>query len=96
MWLTRNLDDDSVRVLDLIENEDSSDPEKLVEIVVGSRSQIHRCALERKLVITLYYYEGLIFKEIGQTLNISESRVRHSKHSSFTRKASSLARQLSL
>ncbi|HBR33428.1 MAG TPA: FliA/WhiG family RNA polymerase sigma factor, partial [Firmicutes bacterium] len=26
-------------------------------------------------VITLYYYEGLTLKEIGETLSISESRV---------------------
>jgi RNA polymerase sigma factor for flagellar operon FliA len=28
-----------------------------------------------KMIITLYYYEGLTMKEIGQTLNLSESRV---------------------
>ncbi|HHT04671.1 MAG TPA: RNA polymerase sigma factor WhiG [Hydrogenispora sp.] len=78
LWLTRNLDDDSVRVLDLIENEDSSDPEKLVEIAelkVALAKSIDALSEREKLVITLYYYEGLTLKEIGQTLNISESRV---------------------
>jgi RNA polymerase sigma factor for flagellar operon FliA len=28
-----------------------------------------------RLVISLYYYEGLTFKEIGQVLGVSESRV---------------------
>ncbi|NLM37181.1 MAG: RNA polymerase sigma factor WhiG [Firmicutes bacterium] len=78
MWMTRNLDDDSVRVLDLIENEDSSDPEKLVEInelKAALAKSIEALSEREKLVITLYYYEGLTLKEIGQTLNISESRV---------------------
>ena len=78
MWMTRNLDDDSVRVLDLIENEDSSDPEKLVEInelKAALAKSIDTLSEREKLVITLYYYEGLTLKEIGQTLNISESRV---------------------
>lgn len=29
----------------------------------------------KKLVMTLYYYENLTFKEIGQLINVSESRV---------------------
>lgn len=30
---------------------------------------------QERIVITLYYYEGLMLKEIGKVLNISESRV---------------------
>ena len=29
----------------------------------------------KRLVVTLYYYENLTFKEIGQVLNVSESRI---------------------
>ena len=29
----------------------------------------------KKIVMTLYYYENLTFKEIGQVLNVSESRI---------------------
>ena len=36
---------------------------------------IKRLPEQEKLVIILYYYEGLMLKEIGQVLNISESRV---------------------
>jgi len=36
---------------------------------------ISRLPERETLVITLYYYEGLTFKEIGRIMNISESRV---------------------
>ena len=78
IWLTKNPEDDSVRVLDLIENEESSDPEQLVEISelkVALAKAIDGLSEREKLVITLYYYEGLTLKEIGETLSISESRV---------------------
>ena len=41
-----------------------------------------------QLIINLYYYEGLTYKEIGEILNISESRVSqiHSKAISKMRK----------
>jgi len=36
---------------------------------------IDRLPDREKLVIALYYYEGLTFKEIGKILGVSESRV---------------------
>ncbi|MPN54995.1 RNA polymerase sigma-D factor [bioreactor metagenome] len=41
-----------------------------------------------QLIINLYYYEGLTYKEIGEILSISESRVSqiHSKAISKMRK----------
>jgi RNA polymerase sigma factor for flagellar operon FliA len=36
---------------------------------------IDRLPDREKLVISLYYYEGLTFKEIGKVLSVSESRV---------------------
>ena len=78
VWLTKKPDDDSVRVLDLIENEDSLDPEELVEISELKRAlaqAIDGLSEREKYVISLYYYEGLTLKEIGETLSISESRV---------------------
>ncbi len=78
IWLTRNPEDENVRVLDLIENEDSDDPVKQVEIAELKEAlskAIDALSEREKLVITLYYYEGLTLKEIGEVLNISESRV---------------------
>ncbi|MBW3643143.1 MAG: sigma-70 family RNA polymerase sigma factor, partial [Actinobacteria bacterium] len=36
---------------------------------------INRMGEREKLVLTLYYYEGLTLAEIGQVLSVSESRV---------------------
>jgi RNA polymerase sigma factor for flagellar operon FliA len=36
---------------------------------------IDRLPDRERLVIALYYYEGLTFKEIGKVLTVSESRV---------------------
>ena len=37
-------------------------------------SAIDRLPERERLVLSLYYYEGLTFKEIGRILNVSESR----------------------
>ncbi len=51
-----------------------------LETELIERSRMLGCAIERlpereRMVIALYYYEGMTFKEIGKTLAISESRV---------------------
>ena len=38
-----------------------------------------------RLVIALYYYEGLTFKEIGKVLGVSESRVYQLHTQAMTR-----------
>ena len=45
--------------------------EKIRQLSVG----IDRLPERERLVISLYYYEGLTFKEIGKVLTVSESRV---------------------
>ena len=78
IWLTKNPEDENVRVLDLVENEDSTDPVKQIEIAELKEAlakAIDALSEREKTVITLYYYEGLTLKEIGETLSISESRV---------------------
>lgn len=51
---------------------------ELKEILVAS---INSLAKNEKLVISLYYYDELTYKEIGQVLDLSESRISqiHSK-----------------
>lgn len=78
LWAAHNPEDESVRVLDLVENSESEDPERHVEIEelreALSRS-IEALPERERLVVTLYYYEGLTLKEIGEIMEISESRV---------------------
>jgi RNA polymerase sigma factor for flagellar operon FliA len=57
---------------------DAEDPyEELLEReqTQALTSAIENLAERERQVIHLYYYEGLTFKEIGQVMNISESRV---------------------
>ena len=58
--------------------DDSVNPMLSVEIRERIRQlgiAIDRLPEREKLVIALYYYEGLTFKEIGKVLTVSESRV---------------------
>lgn len=78
LWVVNSNEEESIRILDLVRNADSEDPLKHVEI-----EEIHKtlaaaidCLPEReRIVIALYYYEGLTLKEIGEIMEISESRV---------------------
>jgi RNA polymerase sigma factor for flagellar operon FliA len=75
--LSSNENDDQLRVSDLIEDRTVS-PEGEVhgrEIRRLLTDSIGKLPEREHLVISLYYYEGLTFKEIGKVLGVSESRV---------------------
>ncbi len=70
--------DEKTSVLGTIEDESAEDPVEVLES--GElRSQlgdaIERLPERERLVIMLYYYEGLTLKEIGEVLGVTESRV---------------------
>ena len=46
--------------------------EEMKQILAGA---INRLGEREKIVLTLYYYEGLTLAEIGQVLGVTESRV---------------------
>ena len=78
LWLVHAGDDDTVRVLDLVRNDESEDPLEQVEMeeIKTTLATAIDCLPEReRMVIALYYYEGLTLKEIGEIMEISESRV---------------------
>jgi RNA polymerase sigma factor FliA len=67
----------TLRLQDTLEDR-CSDTSLAVEI--RERTEHLRVAMDRlpdreKLVLSLYYYEGMTFKEIGKILQVSESRV---------------------
>ena len=70
--------DDHQSALSTIEDENAEDPvaifesAEIKEILAGA---IERLPEREKVVIALYYYEGLTLKEIGQVLGVTESRV---------------------
>jgi RNA polymerase sigma factor for flagellar operon FliA len=69
--------DSAVRPMD-VETEHSQDPDRAYE--VEERKTMLRTAVDllperEKLVVALYYQEGLTLKEIGRVLDVTESRV---------------------
>ncbi len=71
-------DSEHISIGDSIEAPNSLNPDVIVE-----REEVRRVIIQaieelpqnEKMVIVLYYHEDLSFKEIGQVLNVSESRI---------------------
>lgn len=75
---------DSIRLIDTIEDTNNEDPTSNLEYeetkaILGEA--IEKLPDREKMVISLYYYDGLTLKEIGEVLGVSESRISqmHSK-----------------
>ncbi len=70
--------DDRQSAIGSIKDERVEDPvavfesEEIKDILAGA---IDRLPEREKVVITLYYYDGLTLKEIGQVLGVTESRI---------------------
>jgi RNA polymerase sigma factor for flagellar operon FliA len=70
--------DDKVSLIDSIEDTASPDPavsfeyEEMREILADA---IQRLPERERIVIALYYYDGLTLREIGEILGVTESRV---------------------
>ena len=78
LWMVHSNEEESVRVMDMVRDAESDDPTRLVEIEEVKRqlaAAIAKLPDRERLVVALYYYEGLTLKEIGEILDISESRV---------------------
>jgi RNA polymerase sigma factor for flagellar operon FliA len=78
LWMVNSNEEDSVRVLDLVRNDESEDPLQHVEIEeikAVLAATIDYLPERERMVIALYYYEGMTLKEIGEIMEISESRV---------------------
>jgi len=71
-------DGGSVRVIDTIQDQNAPDPVTMVMFDEQKRiltEAINKLPEREKLVIALYYYDGLTLKEIGKVLGVSESRI---------------------
>lgn len=70
--------DDKPNIMGVIADEHAEDPVSMFESVEAKdilASAIERLPERERIVIALYYYEGLTLKEIGQVLGVTESRV---------------------
>lgn len=75
---------EGIRLMDVIHDPNAKDPNTVAEyeeMKATLGDAIEKLPEREKLVIALYYYEGLTLKEIGQVLGVTESRISqmHSK-----------------
>ena len=69
---------DQIALIDTIEDESEPDPQSALsqtEVKEAIADAIARLPEREKLVVTLYYYEDLTLREIGEVLGVTESRV---------------------
>ena len=78
LWTISSTGTESVALIDTIEDKQSKDPAAVVdinEIKERLAQAISNLPDREKIVIALYYYEGLTLREIGDVLGVTESRV---------------------
>jgi RNA polymerase sigma factor for flagellar operon FliA len=69
---------DQIALIDTVEDADAPDPQhslSATETKEAIADAIARLPEREKLVVTLYYYEELTLREIGEVLGVTESRV---------------------
>ena len=74
----KNLGDESVEIIDTIEDSKSERPEEAAE-KKDAKKELER-ALKKlpereRMLLVFYYHENMTLKEIGEAINVSESRV---------------------
>jgi RNA polymerase sigma factor FliA len=78
LWTMSGETGDQVSLLDTIEDVDGAEPQSALaktETREALGEAIARLPEREKLVVTLYYYEELTLREIGEVLGVTESRV---------------------
>jgi RNA polymerase sigma factor for flagellar operon FliA len=78
LWTVSSGDGDQIALIDTIEDQDAPDPQNSLsqtEVKEAIADAIARLPEREKLVVTLYYYEELTLREIGEVLGVTESRV---------------------
>jgi RNA polymerase sigma factor for flagellar operon FliA len=78
LWTISSSGGDQVALIDTIEDTQGPEPQAALaqtEMREALGEAISRLPEREKLVVTLYYYEELTLREIGEVLGVTESRV---------------------
>jgi RNA polymerase sigma factor for flagellar operon FliA len=78
LWSSPGSGGDAVAMIDTIPDEQAPEPQQAMahtELREALGDAISRLPEREKLVVTLYYYEELTLREIGEVLGVTESRV---------------------
>ena len=78
LWTISSTGGDQVALIDTIEDTQGPEPQTELaqtELKEALGEAIARLPEREKLVVTLYYYEELTLREIGEVLGVTESRV---------------------
>ncbi len=70
--------DDSVEIIDTIEDETSARPEEEIEKTDAKKElemALKKLPERERTLLIFYYHENMTLKEIGEAINVSESRV---------------------
>ncbi len=74
----RGQGDDSIEIIDTIEDQKTERPEEAIEKKDAKREleyALKKLPERERMLLVLYYHENMTLKEIGAAINISESRV---------------------
>jgi RNA polymerase sigma factor for flagellar operon FliA len=100
LWASPGSSGDAVALIDTIEDPTAAEPQSAMahtEVREALGEAISRLPEREKLVVTLYYYEELTLREIGEVLGVTESRVSQLHTKAIlrlkARLSSSMARQ---
>ena len=101
LWASPGSSGDAVALIDTIEDPTAAEPQSAMahtEVREALGEAISRLHEREKLVVTLYYYEELTLREIGEVLGVTESRVSQLHTKAIlrlkARLSSSMARQV--
>lgn len=73
-WDDRD-DDDALRKIEVIEDKNGLDPAEHLSQKDVLHAITRTLSRKEKLIVIMYYYEGLTMREIGDILSLTESRV---------------------
>ncbi len=74
----KNLGDESVEIIDTIEDSKSERPEEAAEKKDAKKElekALKKLPERERMLLVFYYHENMTLKEIGEAINVSESRV---------------------